>query len=64
MDFAFSSVATLKDLNVGDVLNEENIFPMRPSGGYFGPLHYKKLLGKRLRKKVKKGYQLKKNDVI
>ena len=51
MDFAFSSVATLKDLNVGDVLNEENIFPMRPSGGYFGPLHYKKLLGKRLRKK-------------
>ncbi len=64
MDFAFSSIATLKDLNVGDELNSENIFPMRPSGGYFGPSQFKLLLGKKLKRKVKKGHQLKKNDIF
>lgn len=61
--FAFASVVAIKDIKVGDLLTEENIWLMRPGGGDFGVLDYEKLLGKRAGTEMKKGYQIKRLHV-
>jgi sialic acid synthase SpsE len=45
-NFAFASVASVKSIRAGEPLTPENIFPVRPSGGEFGPEDYGSLLGK------------------
>jgi len=64
INFAFASVAILRNIKKGEKLSEENIFPIRPGNGYFKPDSYKYLLGKKSSKNLFKGNQLKKNDVI
>jgi N-acetylneuraminate synthase len=63
INFAFSSVTALENIKKGEKLNYENIFTIRPSGGYFGPNDYYKIIGKKAKKDIKKGTQLKKNDI-
>lgn len=45
--FAFSSVASTKEIEPGEKLTTDNIWPIRPAGGEFGPDEYAELLGKR-----------------
>jgi len=63
IDFAFASVAAVKNIFKGEILNSKNIFPLRPNSGYFKVKDYKNLLGRKAKKNIKKGFQLKKNDV-
>lgn len=46
-EFAFSSVATVRDVRRGEILTYENIFPVRPGTGTFGPDDYPYILGLR-----------------
>jgi N-acetylneuraminate synthase len=61
--FAFASISATKNINKGELLSERNIFPIRPGTGYFKIKDYYKLLGKKAKKNIKKGFQLKKKDV-
>jgi len=61
--FAFASVAATKNIKKNDIFTSENIFPIRPGNGYFKIKDYKKLLGKKAKKNILKGHQLKKNDL-
>jgi len=57
-NFAFSSIAAIDDISEGDILTEENIRLMRPSGGFYGPRDFERLLGERAKINAKKGFQL------
>lgn len=61
--FAFASVVVTKDLSKGAILDSNNIWLQRPSGGDFGVDDYEKLLGKKAKIALRKGYQLKKEQV-
>ncbi len=61
--FAFASVAATKDIHKGEVFSESNIFPIRPGNGFFKVKDYRKLIGKKSKNFIKKGTQVKKNDV-
>jgi N-acetylneuraminate synthase len=61
--FAFASIAAVKDIKKNEKLNYENIFPIRPSSGYYKVKDYKKLLGLKAKRNIKKGTQLKPTDV-
>ncbi len=61
--FAFASVAATKNIKKNDILTTENIFPIRPGNGYFQIKDFKKLLGKKAKKNISKGNQLKRNDL-
>lgn len=62
-NFAFSSVVALRSLRAGELLDRTNIFPMRPSGGDFGPEDFESLLGRRLSKDINEGVQLRFQDL-
>jgi N-acetylneuraminate synthase len=59
MDFAFSSVVLIKDIEGGELLSRDNIWVKRPSGGDFSAADYEGLLGLRVCESVKSGSQLK-----
>ena len=61
--FAFASIAATKDIEKGDVLTQKNIFPIRPNTGFYKIKDYKKILGKKAKRKIVKGYQIKKRDI-
>ena len=63
INFAFASIAATKDILKGETFNSNNIFPLRPNSGYFKVKDYQKLIGKKSKNNIKKGFQLKKNDV-
>lgn len=63
INFAFASIAATKDILKGETFNSKNIFPLRPNSGYFKVKDYQKLIGRKSRNNIKKGFQLKKNDV-
>jgi N-acetylneuraminate synthase len=62
-NFAFGSVVAIKNISIGEKLTVNNIWVRRPSTGDFSPIDFKKLLGKKVIKKVKKNTQLKKTDL-
>ncbi len=62
--FAFASVVATQDIKAGDILNPENIWVRRPSGGDFTVLDYEGLFGRIARQDIKGGYQLKKSDIV
>ena len=62
--FAFASVVAIKDIKPGDVLNEENIWVKRPGGGDFGVLDYESLLGKKAASEIKRGYQIRRDQIV
>lgn len=61
--FAFASVVAIEDVAPGERLTEHNIWVKRPGGGDFGVPDYEDLLGKLAQKQIKRGYQLKRDQV-
>ena len=61
--FAFASVVALRDIAVGELLNEGNIWVKRPGGGGFTAADYESLLGRRATADIRAGFQLKITDV-
>ena len=61
--FAFASVVAIRDIAPGETLTPENIWVKRPGGGDFGVNDYESLFGKIASASIKKGYQLKKDQV-
>ncbi len=61
--FAFASVVAIKDIEIGETLDEKNIWVKRPGGGDFSADKYELLIGKKTIKKIKKGYQIAKSDI-
>lgn len=64
MDFAFASVVADKEILPGHVLTENDIWVKRPGTGDFSADDYEKLIGKKVKNRILKGQQLKKNDLI
>jgi len=62
--FAFASVVAIRDIKAGTKLNNKNIWVMRPGGGDFGIDDYESLHGKIAVKNIRKGYQIKKEQII
>ena len=62
--FAFASVVAIKDINPGQILNYENIWVKRPSGGDFPAIELEKLFGKVAKKLIKKNHQIKLTDIL
>ena len=50
-------------LFVGDILTSDSIWVMRPGGGDYLPADYAQLMGKRVKRNVKKGVQLRTLDI-
>lgn len=63
IDFAYSSVVTIKDIKRGEKFSKENIWVKRPGTGEFQAIDYKKILGKTAKKNLKKNTQLTKHDI-
>lgn len=63
INFAFASVAAIKNIRKGEYLTTKNIFPLRPANGYFKVKDYNKVLGRVAKKDIKQYYQLKYSDV-
>lgn len=61
--FAFASVVAIRDIQPGELLGEENIWVKRPGGGDFGVLDYDALLGRKALAPIKRGYQIKREQV-
>ena len=63
MNFAFSSVSSIREIKKGDVFTDQNIFPIRPSGGDFGPAQFYDLIGKQAANDIPARTQIKRSDV-
>ncbi len=63
IDFAFASVVAYQDIKQGDKFTEENLWVRRPGTGDFLVDEYDNLLGKVAQCDIKRGAQLRKNDV-
>lgn len=63
MNFAFASVSSIRNIKKGDVFTDQNIFPLRPSGGDFGPVQFYDLLGKRAANDIPPRTQIRVSDV-
>ena len=61
--FAFASVVATRDIQLGELLSEENIWVKRPGGGDFGVLDYDALFGRKALAPIKRGYQIKREQV-
>ena len=62
-NFAFASVVATENIKKGDKLTKKNLWIKRPGTGYFNAEKFKKLLGKKAKKNIKKNFQLKKDDI-
>ena len=61
--FAFQSVVSTANILKGEKLSLNNIFLRRPGNGDFKVKDFKKLIGKKVKKNIKKNYQIKKTDI-
>jgi sialic acid synthase SpsE len=64
IDFAFSTVVSIKDISKGEKFTEDNIWVKRPGTGEIKAEFYKKVLGKISGKSIKKGIHIKWTDCI
>lgn len=64
IDFAFATVVAIKDIREGEKLSMENIWVKRPGTGEIHAEHFNSLLGKMVKKSIKKDTQLKFSDII
>ena len=62
--FAFASVVAIDDIEPGQLLTKENIWLKRPGGGDFSVSDYELLIGKKASVFIRKGFQLKKTDIL
>ena len=63
INFAFASVVSIKDILPGERLNQNNIWVKRPGLGDYLAKDFKKLLGKKVKNKIKKDTFIKKIDL-
>lgn len=63
IDFAYSTVVAIKDIDEGDVFTTENIWVKRPGIGEIKAGNYEQILGKRAGKKIINDQHLKWDDV-
>ena len=63
MNFAFSSIVTIKDIKKGDFFTEENIWVKRPGNGELKAYEFDKVIGKKATINLKSDCQLKKTDI-
>ena len=61
--FAFQSVVSTKNIIKGEKLTLDNIFLRRPGNGNFKVKDFKMLLGKKVKKNIKKNSQIKSRDI-
>ena len=59
-NFAFASVVSNSDIKKGDILNKNNIWVRRPGSGDYRAEEYYSLLGKKVKRNIKKNTQIKK----
>ena len=59
MDFAYSSVVSIKDIKKNEILTSENIWVKRPGNGEISTEDYFKILNKKVLVDIKKDQQLK-----
>ena len=59
-NFAFASVVSNLDIKKGEILNKNNIWVRRPGSGDYSAEEYHSLLGKKIKKNIKKNTQIKK----
>ena len=62
-EFAFASVVSNRDIRSGETLNKSNIWVRRPGTGDFTAKDYQLLIGKRVKKNIKKNTQIKKDHI-
>ena len=62
-EFAFASVVSNRDIQSGEILSKRNIWVRRPGTGDFSAEDYPSLIGKKLKKNIKKNTQIKKNHI-
>lgn len=62
--FAFASVSTVQDIKKNEKFTKDNIFPIRPSNGFYKANDYSKLLGKKASQDIKKRTQLTKKMIL
>ncbi len=63
ISFAFQSVVSIKEILRGEKLTKKNIFLRRPGSGDFLVNDYKKLLGKKVKRNIRKNVQIRKKDI-
>lgn len=63
IDFAYSTVVTIKDIEKGQVLDYTNIWVKRPGTGEIKAKDFEKLLGKKVKRAIKNNSQLKWDDI-
>lgn len=59
-NFAFASVVSNLDIKKGEILNQRNIWVRRPGTGDYSAEEYYGLLGKKIKRNIKKNTQIKK----
>lgn len=64
IDFAYATVVSIKNIKVGDVFTENNIWVKRPGLGQISASLFKNVIGKKASKNIKVNKHLKKSDVI
>ena len=64
IDFAYSSVVTIKKIKKGELLTKKNIWVKRPGLGDFLAKDFYKLLGKKAKKAIDKDKYLRKQDLL
>ena len=64
INFAFASVCSSTDISPGQVLTEKNICLKRHGNGFYSIKDFNKLLGKKVKKFIKKNTQIKKKNLI
>ena len=62
INFAFSTVVSIKDIKPGDTLTYENIWVKRPGTGQIKAEDFNNVLGKTSKKNIKTGEHLNWND--
>jgi N-acetylneuraminate synthase len=62
--FAFQSVVAIKDIFKGEKLSSNNIFLRRPGNGDYSVKDFIKILGKTVKKNIKKNTQIQKTNLV
>jgi N-acetylneuraminate synthase len=63
IDFAYASVVAIKDIKIGQTLDNDNIWVKRPGTGDYLADDYESLIGKVAKRNIFKDEQIKRNDI-
>ena len=53
-DFAFATIVATRDLKVGEIITKDNTWPKRPGIGQILAREHEQIIGRRIKKNVKK----------